>query len=170
MGPARLTTMPLTHSPHLIELLTRFYEIGRERYSGRIYDNVLNIFEEMDIEDQKALLRGTLGIYAALCSPLIHEREVIDRGDYDALLMYLKRTTEESRKEAEMAEKRELDNAVPQSTEKTMDDRFTTIVTWFIGFLAIFICGHLLWLALDSDPEAMGSAKIYLTIFEMIMQ
>lgn len=79
---------------HLTELINKFYNISKRNYSGKTYDNVLNIFDELSLEEQKALLRGALGVYVSTSSGLIHDKDLIDHGNSDALLRYLTRLKE----------------------------------------------------------------------------
>lgn len=52
-------------SSTLASYLERFVYIGQTRYNGKIHDNVLNIFEDLDIEDKKGLLRSLLRVHRA---------------------------------------------------------------------------------------------------------
>lgn len=83
-----MTTGP--KDKHLSELISKFYSISKAKYNGKTYDNVLNIFDELDLEEQKELIRGTIGVYSVTTSTVIHDREVIDFGDGEAFLNYLK--------------------------------------------------------------------------------
>lgn len=84
---------------HISELVVKFYNISKSNYNGKTYDNVLNIFDELPLEEQKALLRGALGIFAASASGIIHDKELIDYGDAGKLVEYMKRLQDESTKD-----------------------------------------------------------------------
>lgn len=84
---------------HISELVVKFYNISKSNYNGKTFDNVLNIFDELSLEDQKALLRGALGIFAASASGIIHDKELIDYGDAGKLIELLKKLQDEQVKE-----------------------------------------------------------------------
>ena len=72
---------------HLATLIAKFYNISKNDYNGKTYDNVCNIFYEgLDLEEQKTMLRGMLGIYAATAHGFIHSKELIDFGDMRKLI------------------------------------------------------------------------------------
>lgn len=83
------------HDKHISELVVKFYNISKTNYNGKTYDNVLNIFDDLPLEDQKALLRGALGIFAASASGIIHDKELIDYGDAGKLIELLNRLRDE---------------------------------------------------------------------------
>lgn len=84
--------------PHVLDIIAKIYIIGRKNYNGKIYDNVINIFDELSLDDQKELIRGVLGLYSVTTNTLIHEKEVVDAGDIDALLVYLRKIREDLKK------------------------------------------------------------------------
>lgn len=162
--------MTRIHSPHLTELIGRFYEIGRSKYNGRVYDNVLNIFEELSIEDQKTLLRGTLGMYAAATTSVIHERELIDQGDYNALLLHLKRTREMETSGDGLKEAVDEASQAQAGTTKENSDSFLRLISVFGLSVVVIATMHLGYLAFSDDPEAMSTARMYSRVFEMFFQ
>lgn len=84
---------------HISELVVKFYNISKSNYNGKTYDNVLNIFDELPLEDQKAMLRGALGIFAASASGIIHDKELIDYSDSGKLVELLRRLQDEQVKD-----------------------------------------------------------------------
>lgn len=155
--------MALVLNSHLTELLDKFYKIGRMKYNGKIYDNVLNIFDELDIEDQKTLLRGALGVYASVTSTIIHEREVIDQGNSEALLLYLKKAREE-----DSGKPTEEKSTADKNQESDLPDRvFIRIIIGLVIGVISMVCWSLISLALQDDPSAMSNAKFYITLFEL---
>lgn len=159
----------MTHinSPRLSELIERFYEIGRTKYNGHVYDNVLNIFKELDIEDQKTLLRGSLGLYTSVMSDLVVERDVIDQGDYGALLIHLKRKTNETKNEllGLNAQTNTQDTVVDSNQERDLIKTVKTIMV----ITALFISSHIVYLAISDSDVALEVAKVYVGILTPFM-
>lgn len=163
--------MTLRDDYHLTALIGKFYRIGKQKYNGKVYDNVLNIFEELDIEEQKALLRGALGVYVAATTNISHERDVIDHGDVDALLGHLRKLKEAEAKNLGVTLPPEEER--PPRKDKNVDDSDLTrkgISAIFLIVLGIiiFTTMDLITLALDSNPETIARAKIYRTVYEII--
>lgn len=48
------------------DVLDKFIHIGNCYYNGKHYDNVLNIFNDLENEDQKALLHGVYYLFAVM--------------------------------------------------------------------------------------------------------
>lgn len=82
------------------DVLDKFVHIGNCYYNGKHHDNVLNIFGDLNQEDQKILLRGVHQIYLLLESgeisseiPLFpkvqndHDTEVESSADYNSKMM-----------------------------------------------------------------------------------
>lgn len=167
--------MAIQEDLHLAELIAKFYRIGKQKYNGKVYDNVLNIFDELDIEEQKAMIRGALGVYSAATSTLIHEREIIDRGDVDAFLLYLKRAKEQESKESSQTNETKVaidskpsdDDGYKSRSEELADK--TIVLTMVIFAIGIVLAAsiHLIALSMDGSPEAMSKAKFYRSLFEI---
>jgi len=69
---------PQVKSHTLTEIIDRFVAIGNAKYNGKIHDNVLNIFFEMDLEDQKNLLRGVVNVRALAVTADIFNPQISD--------------------------------------------------------------------------------------------
>lgn len=163
--------MALQNDHHLTALISKFYRIGKQKYNGKVYDNVLNIFEELDIEEQKALLRGALGVYVSATTNISHERDVIDHGDVDALLNHLRKLKE--------AEAKNIGVTLPPEEKRPPRKRETEdnsdLERKGIGAIFLIVIGIILFtaidlaiLALNTDPEAIARAKFYRTVYDVL--
>lgn len=169
--------MPPTEEPdiHLGEIIAKFYNIGQQRYNGKVFDNVLNIFDDLELYEQKVLLRGSLGTYSSLTSVIIHEREVIDSGDAGALLSRLKQQRLDNRKPlTSTIKKDDEDEKKEPPKEQTTDLKeffdspaggMFRVALLFIGF---FILIHISMMAVSDDPNSMQGAKIYQNFIDVI--
>lgn len=165
----------MLNDAHLTELITKFYNISNLRYNGKVYDNVLNIFDELDLDEQKTLIRGTLGTYAAATSALIHERDVIDRGDTKALLEYLKRQHQRLESDARAANQKEEEKSPPPKEDKSQDSFKEFFDSPTGGALKIallslifFVLVHICILAWNDDPDSIQGAKVYKNLIEIV--
>lgn len=147
----------------LIPLLEKFIQIGRTRYNGRIYDNVLNIFDDLSTDEQRELLRGTLNIYAILTTSFSNVRELIDEGDQSALLFHLKRLKGEATVKGEVEESEDDESNEPFAGDKT----FIRSVLFLLGGCILFICVVIFKDAISGDPESMARARFLLNIFSL---
>lgn len=69
---------PQVKSHTLTDIIDRFIAIGEAKYNGKISDNVLNIFFEMELEDQKNLLRGVVNVRALAVTADIFNPQISD--------------------------------------------------------------------------------------------
>lgn len=138
---------------HLTDLITKFYNISNKRYNSKTYDNVLNIFDELTLEEQKTLIRGALGLYSATTTGLIHDKNLIDHGDSEALLVYLKKLQDNKvmgEAVAAIDKPLTLNNKEP----KTLLDKPGTLSIMLVcGFVLILIT----FAAVSADENSMNN-------------
>jgi hypothetical protein len=147
----------------LNDLMAKFYNIGKRDYRGKVYDNVMSIFDELSLEEQKHFLRGCLGLYIAASSSVIHDQELIDIGNIDDMLReirYAKRAREPS-----MEQDTVKDVKKPEPTSEAGQ-----LTVFKAGAIAIFfvVLMHLLLIASTDDPDAIQTAKVYKNMFDII--
>lgn len=147
----------------LNDLMAKFYNIGKRDYRGKVYDNVMSIFDELSLEEQKHFLRGCLGMYIAASSTVIHEQELIDIGNIDDMLKelrYVKRTKD-----------LDLERSGSESPKKVEKSSESGEITAFkAGAIAVFfiILVHLFLIASADNPDAIQTAKVYKNLFDII--
>ena len=147
----------------LNDLMAKLYNIGKRDYRGKVYDNVMSIFDELSLEEQKHFLRGCLGLYIAASSTVIHEQELIDIGNIDDMLRelrYVKKSRDPSMEHD--------DPKTPKKTEPVSEAGQLT--TFKAGAIAVFfvVLMHLLLIASTDDPDAIQTAKVYKNMFDII--
>lgn len=150
--------MDATIPIQLVPLLEKFFHIGRTKYNGHIYDNVLNIFDDMSSEEQKELLRGTIGIFAILTTSFSNVRELIDEGNQTALLVHLKRI----KGDVVVEEKKEEDDG-----GFIGDKAFMRLCIFMAAGMTVFTCVTIFKEAASGDPEAMSRAKFLINLFSL---
>ena len=150
---------------HLTELIAKFYNISKRDYNGKTYDNVLNIFDELSLDEQKALLRGALGVYAAATSALIHDRDLIDYGDADALLGYLTRL-KAAADPTNTAVNKPPTVVSPARVDKPIIDRPATLGLIFIASIFLLLIS---FAATHESDESMKNILIVKNVLEIIM-
>lgn len=147
----------------LNDLMAKFYNIGKRDYRGKVYDNVMSIFDELSLEEQKHFLRGCLGMYIAASSTVIHEQELIDIGNIDDMLKelrYVKRSKEQDCNRPINKTDRKSDK--PSEAGEITAFKAGAIVVFFIILI------HLFLIASTDNPDAIQTAKVYRNLFDMI--
>ncbi len=151
-------------APKLHELMEKFRSIGKNDYSGKVYDNVMSIFDELTLEEQKQFLRGCLGMYIASSSPIIHNKTLIDTGNLIDLLLqvcFIRNNPELMGIAVPVKPKK--NKPEPPSGMKDSD------TVKFAGALVVFFfIIHLLWLAVTDDPSSEKSFGMYKRLFDVV--
>ncbi len=188
--------MPALQDPQLAEVIAKIYVIGKRDFKGKIYDNVISIFDSLDIEDQKTLIRGILGLYVASTTSLIYEKEVIDSGDVDGLIAYLREIGSKLRRPAPpdilglkppepvpapvagppapaTPAAPPAPAAVPVVTaltpEAQMVATLTSLIKYFSVGIMFLVLAHMTYMAVSSDPDALEGARIYKQIYDALL-
>lgn len=62
----------------LARLIDKFMFLGRTRFSGKIHDNVLNILDQMELDEQKNIVRGLINLYLFSASKEVFSPDISD--------------------------------------------------------------------------------------------
>lgn len=54
--------MPVQEKEKLSDVINKVKTIANESYDGKVYDNILNIFADLTIKEQRTLLKGLINI------------------------------------------------------------------------------------------------------------
>lgn len=168
-GTLSLDQMPTIREIHLTEVIAKVYTIGQSLYNGKIYDNVLSIFDALDLEEQKVLIRATLGLYVASTTDIILDQNIIDSGDSSALLIYLSKMRSGQDNSGVITTREDLDSAKTKPKETlNLNEIWGFGMKLAIGITVFSVIIHIAVTTLSDDPNAMASAKIYIKILEII--
>lgn len=160
---------------HLIQLIAKFYNISRQRYNGKTFDNVLNIFDDLSLDEQKLLIQGVLGVYAASASGLIHDKELIDHGDVSKLLEYLRVLQIEvhSGQDMTVSDNNQTKPKVVEKKDEGMDkivsdNQVQNTTTIAVGFI-VAVLGFIFLIALSDNPDHIQKLNYIKHLYDIIV-
>ncbi len=152
----------------LYELMEKFHAIGKCDYNGKIYDNVMSIFDELSLEDQKHFLRGCLGMYIIMASPLIHSQEVIDSREIDEIFSHIEllRFRNIVVVDGKSGHIKKTEHDQPEEKQQGIID-LELVKNGGILLITLMVL-HVFYIALMGDSNSLQSILIYKKLFDFV--
>lgn len=136
------------------DVLGKFLHIADHDYKGHVHDNVLNIFNDLDEDDQKLFLRGVVHIHSVVV------------GNVDAL-------PKRDVKPKPVVSTRELEPSEIDDDDEEVVDYINTrqknaIKVWMVKTLTIFICMFVFIVAIVAMVTGNGFTIPFFETFSKI--
>lgn len=157
----------------LAKLIDRFIFIGQSRYSGKLFDNVLNILDNMELEEQKNLIRGLINLYLFSASKEVFTQELIDMAkapDRFTLIEVAPPAPVPAPPITEAPKKDAANDEISKDDYVPYDKKQLTFVLCLVGSITIAILGAVMVFILSGDgPSSVAPLETVMKYSAVLM-